>query len=333
MLFPRRKAGVHLFSILIPVKKFLFKTLLTASFCLCISAIVIIALFVRIRGKADFELDRKADMIILGHSHPACAFDDSKIDNTKNLAQMSEAYFYTYYKLRLIKRDNENINTVFVEFTNNNLDNSISNWIWGKEHLSSRFHFFFPFIETKDLQLIIKNNREDFQGGVSMFLRSAVISIVASDYNQVDDLGGYSARQRPTDVLLDDFWIAEKDSSKQVNISEESILYLKKIVRFCEKNEIRLFFVRSPQHQYYRGRGNEKAFQALRKARFSEVKFLDFNNFPISDDGFVDYEHLSETGATQFSMFFDSLVKTGLLEQEFPQKFIELKMAKWNEGL
>ena len=166
-----------------------------------------------------------------------------------------------------------------------------------------------------------------------MFLRSAVISIVASDYNQVDDLGGYSARQRPTDVLLDDFWIAEKDSSKQVNISEESILYLKKIVRFCEKNEIRLFFVRSPQHQYYKGRGNEKAFQALKKARFSEVKFLDFNNFPISDDGFVDYEHLSETGATQFSMFFDSLVKTGLLEQEFPQKFIELKMAKWNEGL
>lgn len=154
---------------------------------------------------------------------------------------------------------------------------------------------------------------------------------MASDYNQVDDLGGYGARQRPKDVLLDEFWIADKDSTKQVNISEESILYLEKIVRFCEANKIRLFFVRSPQHQYYKGRGNEETFQALRNDKFNEVKFLDFINFPLSDDGFVDYEHLSQTGASQFSKFFDTLVKSGLLEQEDQQGFIDLRTIEWNK--
>ena len=331
LFLPRRKAGVYLLSILEAVKKFLLKTLFTVSFCCGISAIVVISLFMNIQSKAEFEFSRNADMIILGHSHPACAFDDARIKNTKNLSQMSEAYFYTYYKLRLIKRDNDNINTVFLEFTNNNLDNNLGNWIWGKEHIVSRFHFYFPFIEMEDLHLVIENNREDFLGGVSMFLRSAAMRTVSSDYNQVDELGAYSARHRPEDIALDEFWIAEEGSDKRVNISEESISYLEKIVSFCDENGIRVYFIRSPQHRYYKGRSNEKQYQALKKKRFGKVELLDFNDFPLSDEGFVDYEHLSEAGSIEFSDFFDSLIESGLLEQEDPQKFIDSRTSEWSK--
>ena len=91
-----------------------------------------------------------------------------------------------------------------------------------------------------------------------------------------------------------------------------------------------MFFVRCPQHTYYRGRGNEQKFQSLRGSRFPDVPFLDFNNFPLNNEGFVDYEHLSREGAVLFSTFFNDLIKKGLLEQDSPQKFIDREMALWD---
>ena len=72
-----------------------------------------------IERNANFKLEDKVKYVVFGHSHSECAFNDSLISSFKNLSEPGEAYFYTYQKLRNVILQNPEIETVFVEFTNN----------------------------------------------------------------------------------------------------------------------------------------------------------------------------------------------------------------------
>ena len=71
---------------------------------LLLVAVVIAALILSVNKMIDrgpyFSISPNATSIVLGHSHPECAFNDSLIDNCKNLAQSAESYFFTYNKLK-----------------------------------------------------------------------------------------------------------------------------------------------------------------------------------------------------------------------------------------
>ncbi len=88
---------------------------------------------------AEFKLPDNPKYIVLGHSHPECAFNDSLIQNFKNLSQSGESYFYTYFKCKKILETNASIKVVFIEFTNNQLDETMNDWIWKDKYLKYRF--------------------------------------------------------------------------------------------------------------------------------------------------------------------------------------------------
>ena len=48
--------------------------------------------------KADFKLDSNVKSLILGHSHPERAYNDTLIPFTKNLSGAAESYLYTLAK-------------------------------------------------------------------------------------------------------------------------------------------------------------------------------------------------------------------------------------------
>ena len=85
-----------------------------------------------IKNSANFKLKPQTKYLVLGHSHPECAFNDSLINNLKNLAQTGESYYYTYFKTIKVLEQNPSIEIVFVEFTNNQIYELMNNWIWGK---------------------------------------------------------------------------------------------------------------------------------------------------------------------------------------------------------
>ena len=49
-----------------------------------------------------FSIPNEIHSVILGHSHSACAFNDSIIDGFYNLSQNTEGYPYTYFKAQKI---------------------------------------------------------------------------------------------------------------------------------------------------------------------------------------------------------------------------------------
>ena len=65
-----------------------------------------------INKKANFKLDKNDEMIVVGHSHPECAYNDSLIPSLKNLANSGESYFYTLQKLKKIVPANPQIKTI-----------------------------------------------------------------------------------------------------------------------------------------------------------------------------------------------------------------------------
>ena len=83
------------------MKYFIFKILI---FSLSITVIVgfgIGWLNSSLDNAANFKIGTTSKYLILGHSHPQTAFNDSLIPDFLNKAQSGEAYFYTYLKAKL----------------------------------------------------------------------------------------------------------------------------------------------------------------------------------------------------------------------------------------
>src|SRR5689334_17086815 len=91
-----------------------------------------------VRSNAQFKIPENVKTIVLGHSHPAEAYNDSLIEDFGNYANVAEAYFYTYFKMIQILDQNPNINTVLVEYTNDQINEERNRRIWGTD-MSKRF--------------------------------------------------------------------------------------------------------------------------------------------------------------------------------------------------
>jgi len=62
--------------------------------------------------------------------------------------------------------------------------------------------------------------------------------------------------------------------------------------------------------------------------KFKDVDFLDFNNFPLNNEEFGDFEHLNYKGAKRFSLWFNELLEKGLLSMENKSEFIISEMEQ-----
>ena len=98
---------------------------------------ILIGLFLLNRHFANFKIKESSRILIVGHSHSECAYNDSLINNVVNFSQSGESYFYTYFKTKKFIEQNPNIQTVLIEFSNNQIAFSMNNWIWAEKYMSS----------------------------------------------------------------------------------------------------------------------------------------------------------------------------------------------------
>ena len=101
-----------------------------------------------------------------------------------------------------------------------------------------------------------------------------------------------------------------------------------KIRDFCNEKHIKLFLLRTPTHPGFLFSRNEEKFISLKNDLFPEIEFLDFKDFPLENVEFGDYHHLNYKGAKIFSLFFDSLIKEGILNSNNKQQYINDKIQE-----
>ena len=284
-----------------------------------------------VNKNADFKLIGNPKYVVAGHSHPECAFNDSLISNFKNISRSGESYFYTYIKVKKILEQNNSIETVFIEYTNNQIIPEMDNWTWDEEFISDRYTKYSSFMSFNDHTLLIQNAPRAYLNGFLLSNTVKLSMVMSNDYDYTNKIGGYMYLVRDkTDSILSN---SSKTTSKiEVNanmsnrISETNLLYLGKTIELIKKYGKKVILIRSPQHPKYTGYENEVAYKEILSNRFGNVAYLDFSKFPVSNSDFGDLQHLNHKGAKLFSIWFDELIKSGLLLKNNKQEFINEKI-------
>ncbi len=308
------------------MKKFIKKTtffLLSSIIGVLVFVILVHAI---VRYNSDFSLNKEYKYLILGHSHPRFAFNDNLISDFKNLANSGESYFYNYYKLREVLLDNKP-KAIFIEYSNNNIKKIMDEWIWGDVHMSARFDIHSPFMDIDDLLYLYKKNSSDFVKVVSKSVRNNLSKILSLNFSISKKYGGYEDlnKQNIVDLINNNACNINTQQDTIEAVSIENIKYLRKLVQFSQLQGIKVYFIRSPQHNLL-DRQNEDMLFKIKDQYFHDIEYLDFDQFPLKDDEYADFDHLNYKGAKIFSLWFNDLIRQGLLTQKDKNAFIKKKI-------
>ncbi|MBP6456742.1 MAG: hypothetical protein KA275_08440 [Chitinophagaceae bacterium] len=305
------------------MKKVIIKTII---FLFILSSLLILLLLVSnnvIKNKVFVKINPKSEFIIIGHSHPEVALNDSLIDNFSNCAASAESYFYSYQKLKKIIEQNKNIKVVFIEFSNNQINEEINNWIWDDEHLSVRYPRYAPLLDFKEHKILLEKNPSGFVNALSLSLNRNLNNLLYRNYDFSALRNGYLKKHgSKVDSLIKALYTKPCLEKSMGGTSVVNIEYLKKIIKFCNEQNKKVFLMRCPLHRMYPMLSNEKIYRNYVLDTFSKTEYLDFKDFPLKDSDFYDFDHLNVHGAIKFSVFFNNLIKDGLLESTDKQKFI-----------
>ncbi|WP_338733337.1 hypothetical protein [Mangrovimonas cancribranchiae] len=261
--------------------------------------------------RGQFKLPTSIKYVMFGHSHAECAYNDSVISNFKNLSSSGESYFYTYFKIKQIIEHNPHLTLILVEFSNNQIMSDMDDWVWDDKHLSNGYSKWGTFMGLSAHKLLMRNNPESILFNMAYSQKLNLYRILNNDFNFVDNMGGYrylpSKNSNLNVTKRMDSIRKHRDIKK---VSHVNLIYLKKIVKLCEQSNIKIAFVRSPQHNNNIARDNECVFLTVKNQRFKGVSFIDFNNLELSDNMFKDLGHLNYLGANIVSKKLDSILKS-----------------------
>ena len=257
----------------------------------------------------DLKLPKDYSVLILGHSHSAMAYNDKYLNNVFNLSEQGEAYLYTYFKAKKVIESNPQIKKVYIEFTNNQIyKKDMNDWMWGDVQIQYRIKRYGVLLDKEALQLLYSKNPNGF---INAFSKSLFDNLGRFFYNNKGivlkgGMGGYT----PCDKMLLDSVVCSKIKKHKVlnEIPEYNILYLQKIVKYCQDRGLEVCLIRSPMHKNYDISFSEYKFQEILRTKFKNVKWLDYKDFPIPDKGFYDSEHLNSYGAKIYSQYFNKQI-------------------------
>lgn len=267
---------------------------------------------------ANFKINENIDKIIIGHSQPECAFNDSLIPNFKNLSKSAEAYFYNYQKLKKVLEQNPQIQEVFIEFNPTNIMEREDQKIWMDKYINRNLPHYYSFLEPTDHWLLLRKNYLGYQHATLKSIGTNIKRIINNNENFIDSIGGYhylksNKTQKILDTLTNSF--QHEQIGTTANISSYDLNYLKKMVELCKERNKTVYLVRSPYHQKFVGNTYEAIFQKIKDEQYSSIPFLDFKDYKLHNDEFGDLQHLNYLGARKFSVWFNQKLQSNFDKQ------------------
>lgn len=274
-------------------------------------------------NNADFRLKTNPSYIVLGHSHPTYAFNDSLIKDFVNISQPGESYFNTYFKTKQIIESNPTVEVVFIEFSNNQIHEIMNDWTWVKEYMRFGFSRYSPFMDYSHKALLAKHNVIGFLNSIAWAIQTNTQRIMTNDFEYIKDIGGHEYLDRSLpDSLMNSTAVADSISDP-LKVSHVNLIYLEKIVNYVKERGKQVILIRSPVHKKYPYYSNENLYQEIKNRKFSHIEYLDFTKFPLEQAEFADFGHLNHKGAAKFSSWFSNLLQNGLLDCNHKQVVVK----------
>ena len=266
---------------------------------ICLGALIFNSLLINSYG---YKVEENKNVLILGDSHTEYAIDDTVFTNSINLSHSADSYFYSFLKIRKLKKENPQIDTLLLALSNHNLLVEYEDkWLFNTAHIKSKFRIYTDLMDFSDFMFLLKSNPSAVIQGVIESPKYSIKLLFNSDLIE-RDLGKFHPSQRNS-LKKDIEQFKNNKYQRTLDYSNIEIKYLFNIVNFCKENDIELVFISTPVHQEYTMR-KTKEFETLKKfynSELSEFKYLDFSEFYMPDKCFQDMDHLNALGAESFT--------------------------------
>ncbi len=281
------------------MKQFVNKILILKLLVLLVLFVVSVGNRVLFDYIKPFKLACNVNEVILGDSHAKFAFNDSILVHSKNLSNSADSYFYSYLKLKKIISENNCIDTIFLSFSEHNLNKDIeSRWLLNDTQLKQRLRLYFPLLDGEDLLFLLKHKTIDlFIGTFNQLYFPMYVSRGTKKFGGYEDLYLDNLAQE-----LENFKKQESNNDTSFIKADIEIEYLRKIAKLCRIKKISLILVNTPLHKVLHNH-QDNLYQTYNKY-FLDIPFFDYSTMSLDDSCFTDLVHLNKKGAIIFSNAF-----------------------------
>jgi len=243
-----------------------------------------------------FVLDKNVHLLILGDSRTKYDLNDKILDNACNLSNDADSYFYSYLKLKAITKNNHQIHTLLLSFSQHNIEKSIeTRWLLNNTHIGQRLKIYYVLLDINDFYFLLQQKPAQL---ISNLFPQILFPIKLLKGRNI--YGGFSDMDH--NVLQEEIDKYRKNANGQDEKFVESTIekeYLEKIRDLCKANRIELIFINTPLHKTLNTK--QEYLYVFYKKHFSDVPFLDFSKLGLPDSCFSDLVHLSPEGSNYFS--------------------------------
>lgn len=255
-----------------------------------------------------FRVEQGVNKLAAGDSHIEMAIDDSILKNTLNIGHASESLVYTYNKIKLLKKENPEIDTIYLGIGFQSFSDFYDGFTIGP-HILKKHLFILPL--TIQLELLSKVKKP--------------IHILAK-WTGEELKTNFKGKRNPKYWLgkfnnyYDNVTISDKAVNRRVNlhyfkrrevrgISDYNVLYFKKIVEYAHKNNIHLVVLNTPLHKKY-SKQVPNSFKEFYYKIIKEHKLqlIEFEQLQLKDSDFLpDGDHVSKSGAVLVSEYLNNI--------------------------
>lgn len=302
------------------MKKFIKK--LTFYGILLISVVVICVIINKIIiSKNDLlSIDTHKKILILGASRTECAINDNLTLDAYNLSAAGDPLFYSYIKLKELKRINPSIEKIILSLDNRTLDSVMVTRFYRPVSLESKLPKFLQYMTLNDWEILYELNFYSVLKAAFMvpqYTARLIKRNIFKKYNKKYQLqiGGFKKinHKMNKDVLKSKNSVDNNSNYKMSSFEVENLF---KIVNYCKENDLELIFINPPLHElmsksqhYQYGRIEFKKFYDI---NFSNYLYLDYSDFYLPDESYSDLVHLNFNGA---NIFTEKLIKDSILKK------------------
>ena len=264
-------------------------------FCLIFISPIIIMLFLRYQmvNHYSWKLPEKVHVLFMGASHVCNAIDPSMMESAENFSRLSERYMYTYIKLEHILLENSQIDTLFLELAPTDLWEDTDYKYNDLFEQSGYIGLYWPLFNREHWKIVLKKPLQT----IGYVFKSSWTDLSDLDYNKWwKHMGGYNKVETiMTPENVKPLLVAHTGDGHSVNY-----MFLRRIISLCKSHNIKLYFIETPTYHPEYHYDQDYFYNAYRD-NFSEVEFLDYSAWPMSDDERSDEDHLNHKGAVKFT--------------------------------
>lgn len=245
-------------------------------------------------------------IVFLGNSHIEGAINDTVIGGSYNFGRSGDRVEMEYLKLKLLKRVNPDIDTVFVGFDNVLMYHSAQ-----EEFNSTQMHpYLYSVMDIEDwwkvLTMSSSSYLESFVVHPLSWMKMVDLRHLLKTQCDIRDFLFLGGNDWPEDNQLAEDIVRRGNKSgvypKQTHDSLNAY-FMRKTISFCKDSDIELFFICPPQHPYTPC--NTHDYKQWYAEEFSDVKFFDCLEMPMADSCYSNLDHLNFKGARIFSEYID----------------------------